>query len=284
MTNSLRDKIRSFQYNEEFNHKTPATIVKDQKIQKPIKAKSQKKLLQALPRDKYTDLKDLPPSIPNDGMIIFVGFNPGTKSSLDQHHYAHATNLFWKLLNALCLLDTVMEKRGVKDIQDDFLKGILRNCDSNNNRESEKLLRFTRFEAKPCHDYALAKYGIGFTDLCLRCTKQANELNMAEKMANVPRLFTEFALSRAPYVVVVGKGIWEVIVKFIDSKYQLKTGFRWGKQNDDHIVRAVHAACGYKPSIYVFPNTSGLVALMKYPEKLELWNQLVTDMLTEGSQ
>lgn len=276
MTNSLREKIRSFQC-EEQSSKIPTVLVREQKAEKPVKARNRKKPVQE-PKDNYKDLKDLPPSIPNDATIVFVGFNPGTKSSLDQHHYAHPTNLFWKLLNALCLLDVVLQKRGITE--DDFLNELLQNRINKNEIKNgnNEPTRYSKYETKPVHDYKLAKYGIGFTDLCLRCTKQASELNMAEKMANVPRLYTEFASSRAPYIVIVGKGIWEVIVKYTDPKYQLKAGFNWGRQNNNRIVSNIHAACGYKPSIYVFPNTSGLVALMKYPEKLELWNKLVDDI------
>lgn len=274
MTN-LREKIRSFQCEEEAEF--PTSILKKQKVEKPKKHKSQKI---STSTDKYVELDDLPSSIPKDGIIIFVGYNPGMKSSLDQHHYAHPTNLFWKLLNALALFDIVLQKREttIKDQIFIDLGGKVRNTKNENTEDS---LGTTEYQLKPCHDYLLANYGIGFTDLCLRCTKQANELNMAEKLANVPRLFTEFALSKAPYIVIVGKGIWEVIVKYIDAKYQLRSEFNWGKQNQNHILRAVHAACGYKPSIYVFPSTSGLVALMKYPEKLQLWSCLVNDMSSE---
>lgn len=256
MNSKLRDKIKAFKCEESEIHSINYKVTKN------------KKKIDRSPRvEKDEVLNDLPPSIPKNATVVFVGFNPGEESSRKQHHYAHPTNLFWKLFKALALLNQIVlcrdtpEDRQLRIYKEIFATGT---C-----------------IARPYHDYQLAELGVGFTDLCLRCTKQAKELNLKEKLANVPRLFTEFEASRAPFVVIVGKGIWEIIVKFIDGKGKLM-GFEWGRQNPESpVIRAIHHNCGYTPAIYVFPNTSGLVALMKYPQKLQLWEQLASDVASK---
>lgn len=248
---SLRLLIQSFKYGGE-----SLDVAKVSKASSP-KRKKQKTVTEA------SGLKDLPPSLSADLTLLFIGFNPGVESSKQQHHYAHPTNLFWKLFNNLDILDRVL---GVRNIMKDdaFLRAI--------------------YEGSTCkatarHDNELVHYGIGFTDLVLRCTKTAQELTKQEKIQNVPRLLTEFGTTGAPWIVFIGKGIWEVVVKFLDPKYKLtKDNFNWGFQKDARLVSPFHKHCGYNPSIYVFPNTSGLVALMKYPEKLALWDELASSI------
>ncbi|GEQ72735.1 hypothetical protein JCM33374_g6423 [Metschnikowia sp. JCM 33374] len=210
-------------------------------------------------------LKDLPPSIVADLTVVFVGFNPGVESSKQQHHYAHPTNLFWKLFNASDLLSAVLDLR-----ETDVSKygGVLND-----------IYRHGPCSARAEHDFDLINVGVGFTDLVLRCTKQAAELSQQEKAQNVPRLLGEFNLSKAPFIVFVGKGIWEVVCKYLVPKHKLTPcNFSWGIQTDAEIMRRFTSFCVYSPKVYVFPNTSGLVASMKYPEKLDLWNSLVADM------
>lgn len=213
-------------------------------------------------------LQDLPPSVPTDSLLMFVGFNPGVKSSIDQHHYAHGTNLFWKLFNALLLFENILQIRQVDISKDKFLR--------------EEVFIDGVCKLKPTHDYSLANYGVGFTDLCLRCTKQANELTLQEKMSNVPRLFSEFASSKARYIVIVGKGIWEIIMRYVGCKLMHGLDFSWGLQRCNKFILAIYRICKYEPAIYVFPNTSGLVALMKYGEKLNLWCQLAIEVGGQG--
>lgn len=256
MTNSkLRTVIQSFKCKEEEVKIASIRPTKVKKTSESVKSSSN-----------YSNLLDLPPSIDSNLTLLFIGFNPGVESSRRQHHYAHPTNLFWKLFNALDVLSKVLKERNIKVKDEPFLRQIYQGTTS---------------KATAFHDYDLVQFGIGFTDLVLRCTKTAQELSKEEKLDNVPRLFTEFSTSRSPWIVFVGKGIWEIVVKYLDPTYKLtKTSFSWGLQNDSKLVPRLHIECGYKPQIFVFPNTSGLVALMKYPEKLALWDNLAAHIST----
>lgn len=195
---------------------------------------------------------DLPPSLAENLVIIFVGFNPGVASSHTQHHYAHHSNLFWKLFNQLDLLSVV---KG--DSTDPLL---------------EELYVDGKSAVKPCHDNLLTRFGIGFLDLVLRCTQRAEHLSPQEKLQNVPRLMSEFKQSHAQHIVIVGKGIWEVMCKFLDP--HAKDRFVWGLQPQNSVMDALHSRCGYQPNVFVFPSTSGLVASMTYEQKFALWREL----------
>ncbi|PSK36414.1 hypothetical protein C7M61_003884 [Candidozyma pseudohaemuli] len=255
---SLKDRLQAYKYNEDGN-----IDFKPEKVAKPKALKSKK----AQSKELTTALLDLPPSIAPGITVVFVGFNPGVESSKQQHHYAHFTNLFWKLFNASDLLRKVLTRRDIY-IED---HGLLKELYGNDAKICTAAAR---------HDNDLLEYGIGFTDLVLRCTKTAQELSKAEKIANVPRLMLEFNESKAPFVVFIGKGIWEIVVQFLIPGYKLtKANFAWGKQEaSTTLIQAFHKRCPEKPSVYVFPNTSGLVALMKFPEKLALWNALVDEI------
>lgn len=211
----------------------------------------------------YSSLLELQPMISDDITLLFVGFNPGVESSRQQHHYAHPTNLFWKLFNALDVLKKVLGLRKLQVDGDQFLSLIFRDG---------------KLTVRALNDDQLVPYGVGFTDLVLRCTKTAQELSKQEKLDNVPRLFSEFARSHAKWIVVIGKGIWEFIIKYVNPSYRLtKENFQWGLQTGV-LAKEIHRRCGSHFNLYVFPNTSGLVALMKYPEKLALWEQLAASI------
>lgn len=225
-----------------------------------------KKELDAEAKDNsnYSALLDLQPMISDNITLLFVGFNPGVESSRQQHHYAHPTNLFWKLFNALDVLKKVLTLRKLDIDGDEFLCNIFVEG---------------KLTATAQNDDQLVPYGVGFTDLVLRCTKTAQELTKQEKLNNVPRLFSEFARSNAKWVVVIGKGIWEFIVKYINPSHRLtKENFLWGLQTGS-LVNEIHRQCDSDFNLYVFPNTSGLVALMKYPEKLALWEQFAASII-----
>lgn len=257
---NLRAVIQSFHY-EDDQPKVVAKVVKKQAS--PRKPKLEK------PKPQYSSLKDLPPMISDDLTLLFVGFNPGVESSKQQHHYAHPTNLFWKLFNALDVLLRVLLHRNLKVQDHQLLRDHLYTNDS--------------LKASAQDDQDLVQFGIGFTDLVLRCTKTAQELSKQEKLDNVPRLFSEFASTNASHIVVIGKGIWEFIVKYMDPKHKLtKDNFTWGLQAGPMIDR-LHNLSGSTAQIYVFPNTSGLVALMKYPEKLALWQELAASIVDSKS-
>ncbi|CCE82530.1 Piso0_002260 [Millerozyma farinosa CBS 7064] len=273
--NSLKSVIQSFKYDS----KAPSSPGNGNRIRKRVQ--KQPKVTHAY--------KDLAPSLSGDLKAIFVGFNPGIQSSLQQHHYAHFTNLFWKLFNQSDFLLKVLKSLGVdieKEIEcDELLRSVVIPGD---------ITGSYRTAVKAEHDFEISKYHIGFTDLVLRCTRMAQELTLDEKLANVPRLISEFSNTGARYVVFVGKGIWEIVVKYyadnLGINFKLtKSNFLWGKQiqRDDSkynlILSKLYQALGHPCSIYVFPSTSGLVTSLNYNEKLKLWHDLGDDVVNEAN-
>lgn len=206
----------------------------------------------------YKGYEELRPSIKPGLTLIFIGFNPGLESSKQQHHYAHHTNLFWKLFNESQILAKSLKFYDIKYDNDDLLKEIM-------------------MKAKPCHDFQLVNYNIGFTDLVLRCTRTAQELSFQEKLDNIPRLIKEFQYATPQKIVVIGKGIWEVFIKYIYTEpreyKRVMKNFQWGLQEK-------MLSQPFSPhEIYVFPSTSGLVTTLTYAQRLDLWNQLFPDLI-----
>lgn len=219
-------KIKSFRNNTVKVHKPKAKIKKQS----------------------YEGLKDLQPSIKPGLDLIFIGFNPGIESSRSQHHYAHHTNAFWKLFNEAKILEKSLSHQGQGiDPNDKLLKSLLKQCKAEN-------------------DLQLVKYNIGFSDLVLRCTRAALELSMAEKLQNVPRLLQEFREAKPKKVAIIGKGIWEVFIKYLQDKSPIE----YGLQPKSIVERLIDIDI----DIYVFPSTSGLVTSMNYQQKLALWHGL----------
>ena len=254
--------IRSYKFNEERRN-----------------TRSQKKNSNFLHIEKK--YKDLRPSLNNHTKVVFVGFNPGVQSSIQQHHYAHFTNLFWKLFNDSKIFIKVNFRGDFEETlrKDNFLSSLITPVKKGN--------YVSHF--KPEHDFALADYYIGFTDLVLRCTKSAQELPLSEKIANVPRLIEEFKYTGVKFIVIVGKGIWEIIIAYLSKELGIKVklskdNFTWGQQTTgkdetyNSSLQLLHNLIGTQCKVYVFPNTSGLVASMSYADKLNLWVSLGNDI------
>lgn len=247
------------------------------------------------------DLPDLQPSLNDHLQVLFVGFNPGTESSIQQHHYAHHSNLFWKLFNQSQLLHKVISKN-----KNSPHEPVPETPNEVNKSEDQFLNHLLENGCNATHDFKLIKYNIGFSDLVLRSTARADQLTMHEKLNNVPRLLLEFKLSHVETIVIVGKGIWEIIIKYfmnelsISSKnFKLASGnrksgdgdggaphknFKWGllqKGSDSTynlIIDSIYKHIDESSKIYIFPNTSGLVASLSFDEKLKLWQDMVNDL------
>ncbi|MCP8716965.1 MAG: mismatch-specific DNA-glycosylase [Asgard group archaeon] len=257
MTNNKLSKLESFRYEDSKS-----------KITKPKIINKRKNITK--------DLPDLRQSINSKLKVLFIGFNPGVESSIQQHHYAHHSNLFWKLFNQSKILEKIIKIDDLNIENDEFLKQLIKNgCSAKN-------------------DFELIDYNIGFTDLVLRCTAKAEQLSNEEKLENVPRLLQEFKDSNVENIVIIGKGIWEVIVKYLSNELDIKVklnkdNFKWGlqkskKEDDNHtgydknynlIVESIYKELSKTTKLYVFPNTSGLVASLTFAEKLELWQEMV---------
>lgn len=228
-------------------------------------------------------LPDLRHSLNSNLKLLFVGYNPGVQSSIQQHHYAHHSNLFWKLFNQANVLQRVVQKRKKKE------NGMHQKVLDDDDDDDKYLKTLLSTGCSAIHDFDLIKYDIGFSDLSLRCTVRAEELTSEEKIANIPRLIREINESNAENVVLIGKGIWEVIVKFYKAqlgiKFQLnKDNFQWGQiaeskdKQYNQIIEHVYAQLPKHTTIYAFPSTSGLVASMKFSEKLRLWQEMANNL------
>lgn len=221
-----------------------------------------------------TTLPDLRPSLSTQMTILFIGDNPGVQSSIQQHHYAHHSNLFWKLFNRSEILERVVAER--------IKSGI-----ANSQLSDDKLLcDLITQECSAKDDFDLITYGIGFTGLSPRCTTTASQLTSKEKLAGIPRLLKDIEFSKPKHAAVIGKAIWETIVKYYCLKLGMKfiklskDNFKWGKvevgsdERYNSIIELLYSQLPSGTAIYVFPNTSGLVASLSFQEKLQLWQNL----------
>ncbi|WVR09011.1 hypothetical protein IAU60_006071 [Kwoniella sp. DSM 27419] len=104
--------------------------------------------------------------------IVFCGINPGKRSSMMGHHFAHPSNKFWRSLHQSGL---------------------------------------TRRQLDPKEDETMPdEYGYGLTNLVDRPTSEQSELSTLEMKLNVFNLTTKFMTHRPRVVCFVGKKIWDV--------------------------------------------------------------------------
>ncbi|MCW2244205.1 mismatch-specific DNA-glycosylase [Azospirillum canadense] len=101
--------------------------------------------------------------------VLFVGFNPGTRSGALGHNYAGRGNQFWRLLAEAGL--------------------------------TPRLLR-------PEEDRLLPEFGLGSTNLVARATTSAADLSRAELRGGVPRLRALVAELRPRVIAYTGKGVY----------------------------------------------------------------------------
>lgn len=101
--------------------------------------------------------------------LVFCGYNPSLRSGATGRHYAHPGNRFWRVLHAA----------GV----------------------TERLYR-------PEEDEDLLARGIGFTNLCPRPTRRADELTREEIRAGARALRTTLERLRPGAVAYTGIGVY----------------------------------------------------------------------------
>ena len=115
--------------------------------------------------------------------LVFCGYNPSLASGISGHHYAHPGNRFWRVLLASGITDRLYEAR---------------------------------------EDVALLKMGVGFTNLCSRPTRRADELKREEIEAGALALRQKIERFRPRVVAYTGIGVY---------KWFLATSkVRWGVQ------------------------------------------------------
>ncbi|HKH78065.1 MAG TPA: G/U mismatch-specific DNA glycosylase [Rubrobacteraceae bacterium] len=103
-----------------------------------------------------------------DLKLVFCGYNPSLRSGLSGYHYAHPGNRFWRVL---------------------FAAGI------------------TQRPYAPEEDADLLDLGIGFTNLCSRPTRRADELTREEIRAGAGELRAKLERYRPRAVAYTGIGV-----------------------------------------------------------------------------
>ncbi len=101
--------------------------------------------------------------------LVFCGYNPSLTSGSSGHHYAHPGNRFWRVLYASGITDRLY---------------------------------------RPEEDEQLLDVGIGFTNLCPRPTRRADELTREEIRAGAVDLRAKLERFRPRVVAYSGIGVY----------------------------------------------------------------------------
>jgi TDG/mug DNA glycosylase family protein len=115
-------------------------------------------------------LRPIPDHLAPNLRLLFVGYNPGIRSSETGHHYANPSNRFWKIIH----------EAGITD---------------------------RRY--RPEEDQDLLKLGIGFTNIVARPTKTAAEITKQEYEEGARLLLGKLTRFRPQVACYVGKGVYE---------------------------------------------------------------------------
>ena len=153
-----------------------------------------------------------------DLKVLFCGYNPSLLSGTTGHHYAHPGNRFWRVLDAA---------------------GI------------------TARPYKPEEDEALLEEGIGFTNLCPRPTRRADELTREEIRAGAEALHATLTRHRPRAVAYTGIGVYKW--------FRATSKVAWGVQPESAVEGVVDV---------VIPSPSGLNR-MRLEELVEHYRALV---------
>lgn len=117
--------------------------------------------------------------------LVFCGYNPSLTSGRSGHHYAHPGNRFWRVLHAAGITDRIYA---------------------------------------PEEDARMPDLGIGFTNLCSRPTRRADELTREEIRAGAAELRGKLERFRPAAVAYTGIGVYRWF------RERSKAG--WGVQED----------------------------------------------------
>ena len=101
--------------------------------------------------------------------LVFCGYNPSLTSGRSGHHYAHPGNRFWRVLLASGITSRLYE---------------------------------------PQEDESLLNLGIGFTNLCSRPTRRADELTREEIRAGADALLAKLERFQPRAVAYTGIGVY----------------------------------------------------------------------------
>jgi TDG/mug DNA glycosylase family protein len=152
-----------------------------------------------------------------DLKLLFCGYNPSLRSGRTGHHYAHPGNRFWRVLHAAEITERLYAPE-----------------------EDEKLLELD----------------IGFTNLCSRPTRRADELSREEIRAGSEELRANLERYQPRVVAYTGIGVYKW--------FRATSKASWGVQEEPAV-----------PSVtdVVVPSPSGLNR-MRFDELVEHYRLL----------
>ena len=150
--------------------------------------------------------------------LLFCGYNPSLTSGQTGYHYAHPGNRFWRVLYASGITDRLYA---------------------------------------PEEDASLLDLGVGFTNLCPRPTRRADELTREEIRAGAEDLSERLERYRPRAVAYTGIGVYKW--------FRATSKVRWGVQPASAVPGVTDA---------VVPSPSGLNR-MRFEELVEHYCVLV---------
>lgn len=248
-----RLRVEDFRYRgEEKKRKAEAEKVeaKAEKSKSDLSPRKRSRKSSYAPPSTYAHLNLLPDALAPGLLVLFVGLNPGVQTARCGHAYAHPSNLFWKLL---------------------YRSGV------------------TPVACRAEEDASMpARFRLGLTNIVARPSRNGAELRPAELDAGVAVLEAKTRRWRPEAVCIVGKGIWESIVRVRYQKPRQKPAFHYGWQDEtenmgllsgddeeDSLADGVIDEPGWKGArVFVASSTSGLAATLSPAEKEAIWQQL----------
>jgi mismatch-specific thymine-DNA glycosylase len=114
--------------------------------------------------------RELPDYLRPGLRVVFVGFNPGHRSSQIGHYYAGRGNQFWGLLYESGLVDVPL---------------------------------------KPEDDHRLLEFGIGVTDIVKRWSRSSSDLRRSDYCLGLPLLLKKLERAAPRAVAFNGKGVYQ---------------------------------------------------------------------------
>ena len=155
----------------------------------------------------------------SDLKLVFCGYNPSLTSGRSGHHYAHPGNRFWRVLHASGITDRLYTPEEDEQLPDVF--------------------------------------GIGFTNLCSRPTRRADELTREEIRNGAEELRAKLEEMRPRVVAYTGIGVYKW--------FRATSKVAWGVQEDPAVPAVTDV---------VVPSPSGLNR-MRFEELVEHYRVLV---------
>ncbi len=151
--------------------------------------------------------------------LVFCGYNPSLTSGRSGHHYAHPGNRFWRVLQASGITDRLYRPE-----EDEALPDTLR---------------------------------IGFTNLCPRPTRRADELSREEIRVGAQELREKLDVLKPRVVAYAGIGVYRW--------FRATSKVSWGMQENPAVSGVTDV---------VLPSPSGLNR-MSFDELVEHYRQVV---------